>query len=79
LRIRLIQKPDRLSVDGMRLDRFQLGSVYEVGTSLGAFLLCEGWAEPAGDEARALMPATKVPPANVIGRDTAADFKRRKR
>jgi len=38
-----------VSVDGLRLDRFEPGHLYNVGTELGCLLLCEGWAEPADD------------------------------
>src|SRR5712671_3326162 len=41
-------------IDGMRLDWFQLGAVYDVGTMLAAVLLAEGWAEPADSDAAAL-------------------------
>jgi len=47
VRIRIIQRPTVLSIDGIRLDRFDLGGLYEVGTSLGSVLLAEGWAAPA--------------------------------
>src|SRR5437016_3960976 len=47
MRIRIIQRPTVLSIDGIPLDRFDLGGLYEVGTSLGSVLLAEGWAAPA--------------------------------
>jgi hypothetical protein len=46
MRIRLIRKPTETSIDGIQLDRFQIGLQYEVGTSLGAVMLAEQWAEP---------------------------------
>ena len=51
MRIRIIQRPTVASIDGIRLDRFEVGVSYEVGTSLGSVLLAEGWAEPADDQA----------------------------
>jgi len=39
------------SIDGIRLDDFVVGSVYDVGTSLGSYLLAEGVAEPADVDA----------------------------
>jgi hypothetical protein len=35
------------SVDGVQLSRFQVGWVYEVGTLLGSYLLCDNAAVPA--------------------------------
>jgi endonuclease YncB( thermonuclease family) len=35
-----------MSIDGMQLDRFEAGAEYLVGTTLGAFLLADGWAVP---------------------------------
>src|SRR5437868_8846743 len=51
MRIKIIQPPTAASIDGIRLDRFEVGASYEVGTSLGSVLLAEGWAAPA-DPAR---------------------------
>jgi hypothetical protein len=55
LRIRIIQKPARKSIDGIQLSRFQPGCQYEVGNVLGALLLSEGWAEPVADEQPVLL------------------------
>jgi hypothetical protein len=46
MRIRILQKPEQASIDGIRLDRFQPGGVYDVGNALGELLLAEGWGEP---------------------------------
>jgi hypothetical protein len=45
------------SIDGIRLDRFQPGAVYEVGSTLGAYLLAVGAAEPVEDDTPAEAPA----------------------
>lgn len=37
-------------VDGIDLTKFLEGLSYEVGTTLGNYLLAQGWAEPTGDE-----------------------------
>ena len=37
------------SIDGMHLDRFAVGEVYDVGTSIGSYLLAIGAAEPLAD------------------------------
>jgi hypothetical protein len=46
MRLRIVERPPIESVDGVRLDCFELGGEYEVGNSLGALFLAEGWAEP---------------------------------
>lgn len=35
-------------IDGIDLTRFVEGLSYDVGTTLGSYLLAQGWAEPAG-------------------------------
>jgi hypothetical protein len=45
-----ITKPLAGSIDGLHLDRFAVGGLYDVGTSLANYLLAIGAAEPAGDE-----------------------------
>jgi CheY-like chemotaxis protein len=34
------------SIDGVAIDHFQIGLVYEIGTQVASVLLAEGWAEP---------------------------------
>lgn len=46
MRVRIRRRP-RGTVDGIALDRYHAGLVYEVGTQLAALLLAEGWGEPA--------------------------------
>ena len=43
------------SVDGIQLRQFEVGRTYDVGTSLGSYLLCEEFAEPVADESPALV------------------------
>jgi len=38
------------SIDGVPLDRFHAGVVYEVGTQLANVFLAEGWAEPIAED-----------------------------
>jgi hypothetical protein len=49
VQLRII-RPPRGSVDGIDLNHFEVGSVYEVGTSLGSYLLAIEAAEPAADK-----------------------------
>jgi hypothetical protein len=43
------------SLDGLKLDRFEPGFLYDVGTTLGSLMLAEGWVEPVLDEQLALL------------------------
>jgi hypothetical protein len=38
------------SIDGIQLDHFELGQTYDVGTSIGSYLLAIGAAEPVVDD-----------------------------
>jgi hypothetical protein len=55
MRIKVVRKPAELSIDGIQLDRFEIGRDYEVGTTLGALFLAERWAEPVAEDASALV------------------------
>jgi hypothetical protein len=46
MRLRIIQRLPISGIDGIRLDRFEVGAEYEVGNTTAALLLAEGWAEP---------------------------------
>lgn len=55
MRLRITRQPIG-SVDGIRLDDFIVGFVYDIGTTLGSYLLAQGVAEPADDDATGLVP-----------------------
>ena len=60
VRLRITQRLHG-SIDGMQLDRFQPGLVYDVGPILGAVLLAEQWAEPVDDDYESTVtPVTSV-------------------
>jgi hypothetical protein len=46
MRIKIVQSPRLSSIDGVCLDCFHVGQDCEVGNSIGALFLAEGWAEP---------------------------------
>jgi CheY-like chemotaxis protein len=47
-------------VDGIDLTRFLEGLTYDVGTTIGNYLLAQGWAEPAAeDEPAAILPLSR--------------------
>ena len=49
------------SIDGIQLDRFIPGVIYDVGTSIGSYLLSERWAEPVYDESPTLVVPLHAP------------------
>jgi len=55
MRIRILQRPAVPSIDGIRLDHFKPGILYEVGHTLGSYLMAEGWAEPVTSEDPAML------------------------
>ena len=60
VRLRITQRLHG-SIDGMQLERFQPGLVYDVGTILSEVLLAEQWAVPVDDEDRSTVtPVTSV-------------------
>jgi hypothetical protein len=70
MRIKIVQTPTRCDVDGIRLDVFQPGVQYEMGNSLGALFLAEGWGVPvASDEPAMLIPVGEITadrPTNLV-------------
>ena len=66
------------SIDGIHLSHFVVGEVYEVGTSVGSFLLSVGAAEPTSDTNGTDDLARGVSPS-LRPRHEAADAARRRR
>ncbi len=52
MRLRICRQPTG-SIDGVLLDQFRLGVVYDISTQLAAVFLAEGWAEAVADPAGA--------------------------
>jgi len=67
MHIRIVQKPSgEPYIDGLRVDKFELGQDYEIGSTLGAVFLAEGWAVPVDDpEPASIMPRRDVDPDRV--------------
>ena len=61
MRIRIIQQPSNAIIDGVRVNCYYVGHVYEVSNTLGELFLAEGWAVPAAPETRAQPPPLPVP------------------
>ena len=61
MRIKIIKKPSVARVNGMRLDVFQPGVLYEMVDTFATFLISEGWAEPVlSDEPVIVIPLRNV-------------------
>ena len=60
LRLRIVRQPFG-SVDGLQLDDLIVGFVYEIGTTIGNYLLAQGVAEPIDDDRLALVPPWSEP------------------
>ena len=54
MRVRITQKLSG-SIDGIQLDKFSPGYVYDVGVSLGCYLLAIGAVEPVAEDTPALI------------------------
>ena len=57
MRIRVVHQPSVPVVDGIRLDIFQPGVLYDMGTALASLFLAEGWGVPG----RSDKPAIVIP------------------
>jgi CheY-like chemotaxis protein len=56
-----ITKTLKGEVDGIDLTKFLEGLTYEIGTTLGNYLLAQGWAQPVGgDEPAAVLPFNRT-------------------
>lgn len=63
MRVQIIRKPPIASIDGLRIDLFQVGQQYEVGNSIAAVMLAEGWAIPVAlDEPAGVVPFSETDP-----------------
>ena len=62
--LRITRRPSG-TFDGVALDHYQVGGIYEVGPQICGVLLLEGWAEPATYESEA--PVVRPPPADASG------------
>jgi hypothetical protein len=65
IRIKVVQTPTLSDIDGINLDAFQLGGQYELGNTLAALFLAEGWGEPVTPD-----DTVEVNPVRQFGSDT---------
>jgi len=45
MRVRITEKPREQELDGVRLDRMERGSVRDVSSSIGSWLITQGYAD----------------------------------
>ena len=62
MRIKVVRRPTIAEVDGINLEPFAPGERYEVGATLGALLLAEGWAVPCEHGCAAIVPFSDADP-----------------
>lgn len=79
MRIR-ITRPGRGELEGVRLESFQVGQIYDVGASVATYLVTTGYAEPMYDGSRAAPDGGELQVAfNVDGTKATASDKGPKR
>jgi hypothetical protein len=64
MRVRITKSLDG-SIDGIQLDRFVTGQIYEVGTSIANYLMAEGWAVPVDGKPPPLELPTDSPSSRL--------------
>ena len=83
MRIKIVRMPTQSQVDGIRLDGFHPGSSYEVGTTVAALFLAEGWAVPAEQDkpalpmSRAELESEMIEPPNLTRESFPPDYEGR--
>jgi CheY-like chemotaxis protein len=62
MRVRILTAPTG-TIDGVSLEHFHIGSVYELGSQVGCVFLAEGWAELVSDDGTPVL--VRPPPPEV--------------
>jgi len=62
MRVRILTAPAG-TIDGVSLEHFHVGSVYELGTQVACVFLAEGWAELVSDDGTPML--VRPPPVEV--------------
>ena len=84
MRVRIKKTPTEQEVDGVKLDQLPAGAVREVSSSIGAWLIAAGYAEPEMRKPRpeeSDMLFTAEPPTNPVNppkRRRRSDLDRRR-
>lgn len=72
MRILIIQKPTWVSIDGIRVDCYEVGQRYDLGSQLAAVFLAEGWGIPVDEPATVMLFSEADPFAPAPFRDADA-------
>ena len=75
MKVRIRSVPQEREIDGVRLDRFERGSIREVSYSVGAWLVAQGYAVP---EMRRPEDRDEFPNALRRPRETVHDHPHRR-
>jgi CheY-like chemotaxis protein len=76
MRVRICRQPAG-AIDGIPLEHFRAGLVYDIGTQLASVFLAEGWAEPVDEgESRPVKPPSARVPALVLVVDDDTDLRK---
>jgi CheY-like chemotaxis protein len=62
MQVRICRQPAG-AIDGIPLEQFRAGVIYEIGAQLAGIFLAQGWAEPVQDDSTVAPPR---PPPNRI-------------
>jgi hypothetical protein len=79
MRVRIVSSM-KGDIDGIDLTKFEIGRVYDMGTSLANYLMASGYAVPVADERPALVvPLDEADRHTTSPLAEAADKPRRQR
>ena len=59
MRVRICRQPAG-TIDGVRVDHFRPGLIYDIGIQLANVFLTEGWGEAVADRSESQRPANRV-------------------
>jgi len=76
LRVRIKARPKEHELDGVNVDRFEVGTIRDVSMSIGSWLIAEGYAEPEMRHESRLEDLDYSGPR--LPRHSAADHPRRR-
>jgi hypothetical protein len=74
VRLRICRQPVG-TIDGIRLDQFRPGLVYDIGTQLANVFLFEGWAEPIAAQAEPVPPSPQRIAGLILVVDDQTDLR----
>jgi two-component system, OmpR family, alkaline phosphatase synthesis response regulator PhoP len=74
VRLRICRQPAG-TIDGIRLDQFRPGLVYDIGSQLANVFLAEGWAHPLPEPAEPVRPPPQRIAALILVVDDQTDLR----